>query len=196
VAVPENALGPRQYVDNRAESGIGVALPADVGPSPIAENPADGPSVVTKEGDLKDKARMVLLGFLHPELTTRDEHGDRTLLTVAPTTSRTSKHVLLQSAALHGWTLELANAKSALLQAGPTEVHRRIYTNDVPELKAALGVDEDTASRVLNAIHEVTNAPRIFWKDADSKFVDTAKPSQNTHLSVACGSANPRRLPS
>jgi hypothetical protein len=99
VVVPENALGPRLYVDIRAESGIGVAPPADVGPSPIAGNPtaqqedgwkriekpeppnsADGPTVVTKEGDLKAKARVVLLGLQYPEVTTRDEHGVQTLL--------------------------------------------------------------------------------------------------------------------
>ena len=161
---------------------------------PEPPNPADGPPVITKEGDLKAKARVVLLGFQHPELTTRDEHGVRTLLTAAPTISRTGKHLLLQSAALHSWTLELADAKSAFLQAGPTEAHRKIYTNGVPELKAAFGVDEDTALRVLNAIYGVTNAPRIFWKDADSKFVDVAKLSRNA-LSGACGSTNLRRLP-
>ena len=50
--------------------------------------------------------------------------------------------MVLQSAALHGWVLEVADAKSAFLQAGQTGKGRQLYTYGEPELRAALKVTE------------------------------------------------------
>jgi hypothetical protein len=80
--------------------------------------------------------------------------------------------MVLQSAALHGWVLEVADAKSAFQHAGQTEKGRQLYTYGVSELRTALKVTEEELIRILGAVYGVTNAPRIFWKDADSKLVN------------------------
>lgn len=56
----------------------------------------------------KSKARIVLLGYTDPDLTT--------LATSAPTFTRRSRQLTLNLAAAKHWTLTKADAKSAFLQ--------------------------------------------------------------------------------
>ena len=74
--------------------------------------------VIEESGQYKAKARLVLLGYKHPDLAARDPHtGQRKLATAAPTLTRTARNLLLQSAALDQHTVESADAKSAFLQS-------------------------------------------------------------------------------
>lgn len=131
----------------------------------------DGPHVVTAQGDRKAKARVVLIGFRHPDLVKRNNITGRPVLkTSSPTLSRLGKHILLQAMALDQHTMESADAKSAFLQADNLEEERMIWTKAVPEIAYALGVKPGTWLRVLGAIYGLTNAPRIFWLDADRKL--------------------------
>ena len=66
--------------------------------------------------------------------------------------------------------MESANAKSAFLQADEGIGTAEIYTFGVPELCYALGNTPGQAMQVIGAIYGLTNAPRIFWKDADIKM--------------------------
>ena len=66
------------------------------------------------------------------------------------------------------------------MQTGHTEEHRRLYTQGVREMRAALGVSKDEALRILSAIYGLTNAVCICWKDADKKFTDGG--AENTGL--------------
>ncbi len=82
--------------------------------------------------------------------------------TVSPTISKQAKHLMLQSAAIHRWTIESADAASAFLQAGQTEESRRLWTYGVPELANALKVNQSKLIRILGATYRFTNAPRVF----------------------------------
>ena len=129
------------------------------------------PTPVHKSGTKKAKARVVLLGFTHPDLIKRDPiTGRPELLTSSPTISRTGRNLLLQSMALDGHIMESSDAKSAFLQADNSEEKRRLWTRAVPELAHALGVVPGELLRIVGAIYGLTNAPRIFWKDADQKL--------------------------
>ena len=122
-------------------------------------------------GDRKAKARVVMIGFRHPDLVKKNEKTGRPVLkTSSPTISRLGKHILLQSIALDQHTMESADAKSAFLQADNQEEGRMIWTKAVPEIAHAWGVKPGTWLRVLGAIYGLTNAPRIFWLDADRKL--------------------------
>ena len=130
-----------------------------------------GPTTVSSDGSRKAKARVVLIGFKHPDLVKRNPiTGKPELLTSSPTISRTGRNLLLQSMAFDRHRMESADAKSAFLQAENREEGRRIWTGGVPELAVTLGVPEARLYRVLGAIYGLTNAPRIFWADADTKF--------------------------
>ena len=130
-----------------------------------------GPTTFSPDGTRKAKARVVLIGFKHPDLAKRNPlTGKPELLTSSPTISRTGRNLLLQSMAFDHHRMESADAKSAFLQAESKEERRRLWTRGVPELAVAFGMSEARLFRILGAIYGLTNAPRIFWSDADSKF--------------------------
>ena len=137
-----------------------------------AEPPQPGkPTTAVPKGDFKAKARVVLLGFKHPDLVKRNSvTGQPELKTAAPTISRTGRNLLLQSFAFDEHEMESADAKSAFLQASNREEGRRLWTKAVPEIAVALGVQPGQLLRVLGAIYGLTNAPRIFWEDVGQKF--------------------------
>lgn len=123
--------------------------------------PADlkEPTVLREDGLAKAKARVVLIGYKHPDLARRDARtGQPQLKTSSPTLSRLGRQHLLQAAALDEHSIESA--------VGTEE----IYTKGVPELSHALGISPGEAMQVTGAIYGLTNAPRIFWRDADAKM--------------------------
>ncbi|CAE7365335.1 GIP [Symbiodinium natans] len=136
------------------------------------EPPEPGkPTTVDKSGSKKAKARVVLIGFKHPDLVKRDPiTGKPELATASPTISRTGRNLLLQAIAFDKHFLESADAKSAFLQADNREEGRRLWTRGVPELARSLGMPEARLFRIMGAVYGLTNAPRIFWKDVDYKF--------------------------
>ena len=68
----------------------------------------------SKESGKKAKARLVVLGYQHPELTE--------LATASPTLGRTGKHLVRQWAAINKATVEAADATSAFLQGDGREL--------------------------------------------------------------------------
>lgn len=135
--------------------------------------PADPrePTVLREDGLAKAKARVVLIGYKHPDLARRDARtGQPQLKTSSPTLSRLGRQHLLQAAALDEHSIESADAKSAFLQADEGIGTEEIYTKGVPELSHALGISPGEAMQVTGAIYGLTNAPRIFWRDADAKM--------------------------
>ena len=130
-----------------------------------------GPHVATQSGEHKAKARVVLIGFRHPDLVARNHMTGRPVLkTSSPTISRLGKHLLLQAIAFDEHELESADAKSAFLQAENQEESRRLWTKAVPEIAVAMGVKPGGLMRILGAIYGLTNAPRIFWRDVSLKL--------------------------
>ena len=129
------------------------------------------PTVLREDGLAKAKARVVLIGYKHPDLARRDARtGQPQLKTSSPTLSRLGRQHLLQAAALDEHSIESADAKSAFLQADEGIGTEEIYTRGVPELSHALRISPGDAMQVTGAIYGLTNAPRIFWRDADTKM--------------------------
>ncbi len=119
------------------------------------EPPEPGkPTTAISDGSKKAKARVVLLGFRHPDLVKRHPiTGQPELRTAAPTISRTGRNLLLQCFAFDEHRMESADAKSAFLQADNVEESRRIWTTAVPELARAHNVRPGELLRVLGAIN-------------------------------------------
>lgn len=110
-------------------------------PLPTPELPPhDGtPTVLREDGMAKAKARVVLIGYKHPDLARRDERTGRPQLrTASPTLSRLGRQLVLQAAALDQHLLESADAKSAFLQADEGIGTKPLYTYGVPEISHAL----------------------------------------------------------
>ena len=131
------------------------------------------PSTVKSDGTAKAKARIVLIGYKHPDLVKKHATtGKAELQTAAPTMSRTGRSHLLQATALDEHTMESADAWSAFLQAENSEESRRLWTKGVPDIARALGITPGELMRVMGAIYGLTNAPRVFWLDADRRLRD------------------------
>ena len=78
--------------------------------------------------------------------------------------------MILQACAFDQHVLESADAKSAFLQSDEGIGTKRLFTDAVPELAYSLGVRPGELLEVVGAIYGLTNAPRIFWLDADTKL--------------------------
>ena len=91
-------------------------------------------TVIRPDASSKAKARLVILGFEHPDLT------DPEFRTAAPVMAQHSRSVLLQQSAFRRFRIESCDASSAFLQAAPVEEQRELLTPGVPTLAIALGV--------------------------------------------------------
>ena len=80
----------------------------------------------TEGGDRKAKARLVILGHQHPELTS--------VPTTAPTLGKMSRHLLLQACALHKLRVHLGDVSSAFLQTSASEEHQELTIKAPPEV--------------------------------------------------------------
>ena len=142
--------------------------PFDAWQDPKSE---EQPGVISGDGMSKAKARVVLIGYKHPDLARRDEKTGKSLLrTSSPTLSRLGRSLYLQAVANDRHTLECADAKSAFLQTEVNEQKTRLYTRAVDEMAIAMGVTPGTALEVVGNVYGLTNAPRLFWLDTDQKL--------------------------
>ena len=115
-------------------------------------------TVFTSDGGEKAKARIVLLGFEHPNLL------DPTFKTSSPVQSTLGRNLLYSMSAQHQWPLEGLDLATAFLTQA-TEADREIWTSGVAELREALGVGAEGIMRVLRNIYGSTTAPRGLWLD-------------------------------
>ena len=141
-------------------------------PVPDGQPPRSSENEVSSaDGKSKAKARVVLIGYKHPDLARRNTRtGQPELLTASPTLSRLGRNMLLQAAAFDKHTVECADAKSAFLQADQGIGADQLFTRGVPELAMALGLTPGALMEVVGAVYGLTNAPRIFWLDVDAKM--------------------------
>ena len=138
---------------------------------PAAKKEKGKPNVLAESGQYNAKARLVLLGYKHPDLAARDQHtGQRKLATAAPTLTRLVRNLRLQASAPDEHEVESADAKSAFLQSARKLEGKPLYTYAVAEVAHALGVKPGTAIQVIGAFYGLTIAPRMFWLDADEKL--------------------------
>ncbi|CAE7581414.1 Smyd3, partial [Symbiodinium sp. CCMP2456] len=113
----------------------------------------------TKDGLRNAKARIVLLGFQHPNLL------DPAFKTSSPVQSTLGRNLLYQMSAQHQWPLEGLDLATAFLQTQPTEADQELWTTGVEELRQAVGVGAEEIMRILRNIYGSTTAPRGLWLD-------------------------------
>ena len=126
-----------------------------------ADAVANEKTVYTKGGDKKAKARIVVLGYQHPDL------ASSAFKSSAPVQSHLMRNLSLCLVAQRGWILEGLDMSTAFLQTGEETVEgRELWTSGVPELREALGVG-DRVLRLLRNVYGNADAPRGLWTDAD-----------------------------
>ena len=91
----------------------------------------------------ESKARIVLLGFQHPNLL------DPSFKTSSPVQSSLGRHLLYLMAAPKQWKLEGLDLATAFLQTQPTAADEQLWTSGVQELRDALGIGEEGIMRIL-----------------------------------------------
>lgn len=103
----------------------------------------------------KAKARLVVLGYLDPNLTEvpRD----------SPTLGRQSKMLLLQLIASNGWSLGSFDIRAAFLQ-GRTQKDRVMGIEPVPELAEALKLKPDEVCKLDKSAYGLIDAPFLWFQ--------------------------------
>ena len=109
----------------------------------------------SKEGEVKAKARLVVLGFTDPDVGLVE--------TRSPTSTRRGRQVLLQLATHRKWPILKADAKAAFLQGQANQEQRGIFGMPVEELREALEMPRGQAVQFLKAAYGLTIAPREFY---------------------------------
>ena len=118
----------------------------------------------TRDGLRKAKARIVLLGFEHPEL------GSSGFKTSSPVQSMLARNALYQMVCQHDWTLEGLDLATAFLQTNPTDADAQLWTSGVAELREALQVGPEGIMKILRNIYGSTTAPRGLWLDLHKRL--------------------------
>ena len=133
-----------------------------------ASEVAEG-TTIQEDGSRKAKARIVLIGFQHPDLA-----SDR-LKTSSPVISHAAKTLILLQAAVRRWKIESIDAVSAFLQSDASEESNRLWCTGVGELARAVGALKPAdAIRILKTFYGFTTGPRVFWVDSKGKLESVA----------------------
>ena len=112
--------------------------------------------------DKKAKARLVVLGYLDPNITEipRD----------SPTLNRRTKLLLLQMIASCGWDLRSFDVKAAFLQGKPQE-GRILGLEPVPELAKAMGLSSQEVCRLTKGAYGLVDAPYMWFQALRSELL-------------------------
>ena len=121
-------------------------------------------TTLTEDGLKKAKARIVLLGFEHPDLLS-DGHK-----TSSPVQALLSRNISYQLVMEEGWDIEGIDMSTAFLQTLPTEEEKQLWTTGVSELREALGIPENGVMRILKNFYGSTTAPRNLWQNVDQSM--------------------------
>ena len=119
----------------------------------------------TESGDKKAKARLVILGYQHPELTN--------VPTTAPTLGNMSCHMLLQACAVNKLRVHFGDISSAFLQTSASEEHQELTIRAPPEVGYLLSDSEGELARyvrLMKSFYGLTSALRAWWLDITQKL--------------------------
>ena len=119
----------------------------------------------TPDGKKKAKARIVLLGFEHPDLL---KEGYQTASPVQAVLTRNMSYQLVMQ---NNWDIEGIDMSTAFLQTLPTEESKRLWTTGVQELRQALNIPEMGVMRILKDFYGSTTAPRNLWKNVNDSML-------------------------
>ncbi|OLP88348.1 hypothetical protein AK812_SmicGene30332 [Symbiodinium microadriaticum] len=138
-------------------------IPEEERDEALKEVATKGDTTIDSTATRKAKARIVLLGYQHPDLLREGFNSS------APVQSVLTRNLAYQMTVQNGWTLESLDLSTAFLQTAPKE-EMRIWTQGVAELRSALGVGDDQLLRVLKDFYGSTTAPRGLWLDLHATF--------------------------
>lgn len=102
----------------------------------------------------KAKARLVVLGYLDPEL--------ENLPRDSPTLGRHSKMLLLQLISSNGWTLKSFDIKAAFLQGKPQQ-DRVLGLEPVPEMRTELQMKGSEILKLEKGAYGLVDAPYLWY---------------------------------
>ena len=130
--------------------------------------PRDEPSSdhATKSSKLqshKPKARLVVLGYMDPQLTEvpRD----------SPTLGKQSKMILLQLIASMGWSLGSFDIKAAFLQGKPQK-DRIIGLDPVVELAKAMSLKTGEICKLDKSAYGLIDAPYLWFQTLQEELIN------------------------
>ena len=130
-----------------------------------AEDAANNPDTLfAPGGGRKAKARIVVLGYQHPDLLQPEFRSS------APVQATLTKHLTFQLTVQNQWDLEGLDLSTAFLQTEKNQESRRLWTTGVKELRQSLGVSQGGLLRILKDFYGSTTAPRGLWQDIDKKL--------------------------
>eukprot|EP00435_Cladocopium_sp_Y103_P025486 s1363_g6.t1 len=114
--------------------------------------------VLTRKSDGAAKARLVVLGFMAPNITEVE--------TASPTMSKTSRNLIIAAAACLGFILKGGDVTSAFLQTGISLEDEMLDVWAPPELAALFGAEhgDGMALRVREAFYGLCHAPRKWFE--------------------------------
>lgn len=110
----------------------------------------------------KAKARLVVLGYLDPQL----EEIPRD----SPTMSKASRMMVLQLIASKQWTLMSFDIKAAFLQGQP-QSSRVLGLEPVPELATAMKLQEDEICQLVKGAYGLVDAPYLWYKTLQKELL-------------------------
>eukprot|EP00435_Cladocopium_sp_Y103_P029044 s3886_g7.t1 len=102
----------------------------------------------------KPKARLVVLGYLDPQI----ENIPRD----SPTLSKTARMMTLQAIASHGWDARSFDIKAAFLQGQP-QSDRVMAIEPVPELRKALQMTPEEVAKLNKGAYGLIDAPYLWY---------------------------------
>ena len=135
----------------------------------------------TEGGDRKAKARLVILGYQHPELTN--------VPTAAPTVGRMSRHLLLQACALHKRRVHFGDVSAAFLQTSASEEHQELTIKAPPEVGHLSSDSEGKPARyvrLMKSFYVLTSAPRAWWLDITQQISQLGRKPMSTDQCLWC----------
>lgn len=118
------------------------------------EQPAPG------EPDQKAKARLIVLGYMDPQL--EDIPRD------SPTMSKTSRMLVLQMISSEGWDLMSFDVKAAFLQGNQSG--RTLGIEPVPELSEAMKLKGNEICQLVKGAYGLVDAPYLWYKTLQAEL--------------------------
>ncbi|CAE7649118.1 RE1 [Symbiodinium sp. CCMP2592] len=112
----------------------------------------------TDDGGRKAKARAVLLGYQDPKY----EHR----ATTAPVMTRQTRQMQLQLTTIHGWTVQKGDVSGAFLQG--REYPDQLFCVPCKEICEAMGIPENTITRLKRACYGLVDAPLEWYRTVDA----------------------------
>ena len=113
------------------------------------------------EPDQKAKARLIVLGYMDPQL--EDIPRD------SPTMSKTSRMLVLQMISSEGWDLMSFDVKAAFLQGNQSG--RTLGIEPVPELSEGMKLKGNEICQLVKGAYGLVDAPYLWYKTLQAELI-------------------------